>query len=1095
MFVHRSRWVEELAAGLAELLATPCSGADALEPDIVAIQGRGTERWLSLRLADELGVWANAEFPFPRQCISSMLDAVLGDTPAGATLFDVEQSAFVIARLLAELPAPELAEPRRYLERVGDHARLSLARRVARVFDQYAVYRPELLLRWDEAPEADWQSLLWHELSRAAGHAHLPGRARRFFEQLRIGLTSEMRARLPRRVSFFGVTSLPPLYVQLLSALGQELEVHLFLLSPSDEYWADVRDQREQLRLQLTGGGDFEHHGGHPLLAELGHRSRDMQAVLETNDDYQELPTPRLPQAPPDTLLRLLQDDMAALKDRSAPDAERVRIAEDDDSISLHSCHMPARELEVLRDRLLDAFERDPTLRPHEVVVMAPSIESYAPLVEAIFGASDERGRVAIPFRVADRVGRDVLPRVDAFFALVTFLSSRMRAPELLDLLRRDAIARPWGIREEDLPLVTGWLASCGIRFGADAAHRRAEGLPESDMNTIRFGLDRLLLGVAIDGRDSPAPFAGHLPEPVDSSEFELLGHFVSCLEALSDARSALAGELSCALWAERLRRLVDDFLVSEASSTSSEEDAELDLLRSQLASVAESARAAGFESELPLSVFLSELQARIGKRHPSVGLFGGGVTFCQLVPMRALPFRVVALLGMGDGFPRLERRADFDRMGKQPRLGDPCARDDDRQLFLEAILSARERLLITYVGQSAQDNSTQPPSVVVSALLDHLAQAYEFDGVDAEAGDRSEQLRRRLVIQHPLSRMSPRYFDGSDPRLFSYSESDRDAALALLAEARPRPSFLEGVSDAPVEPSPQLTLHELEAALTRPVRRHLELRFGLFTSWEDAAPQGDDPLALSGFERSSLGRELLAQMGRGVDDDALLQRVWAGGLLPHGNPGRTLLRELVARARAVHRLAHGSHMAPPTRARRAELDLGATRLYGILLQPESGDRVETRFSTLGATHELGAWLRHLVSCAAFGPSRTLLVGGDGSGARAVAYRPVDQARPMLTQLCQLAQSLPARALPLIPDISLRYARRRRDPKKRSGALAKARAELRSSFVETKYQRAFEDRRMLFADRLDSLLGSEDGPFAQLAETVFGPLLDHVEGT
>ena len=1100
VFVHRSRWVEELAAGLAQLLATPCDGADAFAPDLVAIQGRGTERWLSLRLADELGVWANAEFPFPRQCISSMLDAVLGPTPPEAALFDVEQSTFVIARLLAEHPSPQLAEPRRYLELVGERARLSLARRIAGVFDQYAVYRPELLLEWDAAPQGDWQSLLWHELSARAGHAHLPQRARSFFQHLGAGLSDEMRARLPRRVSFFGVSSLPPLHVQLLSALGREIEVHLFLLSPSDEYWADVRDRREQLRQQLAQGTELEEQGGHPLLAELGHRSRDMQAVLEMHDDYQDVLVPSLTRPPSATLLRQLQDDMAALRDRSldaSESTERVCIASDDDSIQLHACHMPARELEVLRDHLLDAFARDPSLRPHEVVVMAPSIEPYAPLIEAVFGAGDERGRVAIPFRVADRVGRDVLPLVDAFLTLLSFLGSRMRAPELLDLLRRDVIAHAWDITEEDLPLISHWLGSCGMRFGADAAHRRAEGLPENDLNTLRFGLERLLLGVAIDGRDSPQPFAGRLPEPVDSGELLLLGRFVAFVEALCAAHALVMVEAECAVWVERLTLLAERFCApsSLGDANAGDEDAELDLLRAQLASVAESARLADFQTALPLSVFLSELEGRIQKGRGAAGLFGGGVTFCQLVPLRALPFRVVALLGMSDdGFPRLTRRSDFDRMAQHPRLGDPCPRDDDRQLFLEAMLSARERLIITYVGQSAQDNSERPPSVVVSALLDHLALAYDFEGVAGAGRDASERVRRRLVVRHPLSRMSPRYFDAKEPELFSYSESDRLAARALLLPHVPRPSFLSGVTEPPFGVKHEISIAELEAALTQPARHHLELRYGLFSSWEDAALEGEDPLALSGLDRSRVGEELLSQMGRGVSDEALAERVWARGVLPHGNPGAALLREMLTRARAIHRLAYGEAMPSPRMARSAEIHLGDTRLYGSTMEPESGDRVETRFGQLAARHELGAWLRHLVACAAHAPARTTLVGGDKDGVRALHFVPVAEARPLLTELCRMAQELPNRALVLIPDISLDYARRRSDPKTRDGALAHARSQFGSSLLDDGRHRVPEAEKKLFADRVDALFASDDGPFARTAEAVFLPLLAHLEG-
>lgn len=1096
MFVHRSRFIEELADGLAELLRTPAAGADVFDPELVAIQGRGTERWLSMRLADALSVSANVEFPFPRQCVSSMLDAVLGEAPEQAKLFDTQQSVFVLARLLGELPATELGAARSYIEAVGDSTRLALARRVAGVFDQYAVYRPELLLRWDDAPEDDWQSALWHRLSAIGDHAHLPGRARAFIERMEGGLSNVERARLPRRVSFFGLTSLPPLFLSLLSALGRVLPVHLFLLSPSDDYWADMRSQRELLRERLRdeGADVIEAASGHPLLSELGRRSRDMQAVLEQHDDYEDRSVPRMEERLPDTLLRQLQDDMAALRDRGRePVDSRPCIAEDDCSIEVHSCHMASRELSVLRDRLLDAFARDPSLKPHEVVVMAPSIEPYAPLIEAVFGAHEERGRPTIPFRVADRAGRDVLPVLDSFFALTTFLTSRMRAPALLDLLRREPIAATWGITDDDLPLLTGWLASSGLRFAADAAHRRDEGLPESTLNTLRFGLDRLLLGVAVDGRDAPPAFGGHLPEPVDLGELPLLERLVGWLEALIAARSELRGEASCEEWSQRMLGLVTRFCAGGEHAGDAFAAAQLDALRSAIASVAKSAQLAGFEELLPVSVFLSELMSRATQSSVSGDLFGGGVTFCQLVPMRALPFRVVALIGMSDdGFPRRSRRPDFDRLATHPRLADPSPRDDDRQLFLEALLSARDQLILTYVGQSAQDNQPRPPSVLVSAMLDHLGGAYRFSGVDP-ACDQAKAARERLVLTHPLSPMSPRYFLPDEPRLFSYSLADCAAATAALGRREPPKPFLEGVDEVAAAPPSELTLSQLIVDLTRPASAHLRLRFGLVNTRDVELPVGEDPLALDKLGQFSLGQELLDLVGRGLSDDALVERVCSRGLLPHGNPGDAQLAELLERARAIHHLARGSAGVVPERPLSIDLPFGDKHLIGVCMQPQSGDRVEARFGKLRAPHLLRAWLNHLASCAAGGADRTRIVGADSDGAQACLLTPVDGASMSLAPLVELASSLHERPLPLFPEVSLSYVRARRDAKKRDDALAKARSDVEVSFVESKYRRADVDAERLFEASLDSHFDTDQGSFASVSEAVFGPLVDHLE--
>ena len=106
-----------------------------------------------------------------------------------------------------------------------------------------------------------------------------------------------------------------------------------------------------------------------------------------------------------------------------------------------------------------------------------------------------------------------------------------------------------------------------------------------------------------------------------------------------------------------------------------------------------------------------SLLEEQLDRARLNAAFLSGGITFCEHVPMRAIPFRVVCLLGMDDeSFPRSSARASFDLM-QNPRLGDRNLRDDDRQLFLEALLSARDALLVTYVGQSAQDDSVRPAS------------------------------------------------------------------------------------------------------------------------------------------------------------------------------------------------------------------------------------------------------------------------------------------------------------------------------------------------------------------------------------------------
>src|SRR5437867_1414559 len=273
MYVHRSNRTEVLVEALADVVTRPLATATA--PECIVVQGRGMERWLSMELARRLGVWANPDFPFPRHLILRALRA-LGLDQTGAAAFEPEVLMWSIADLLVRhVRGPEFAEIRTYL--AGDEygvRRIQLAERIARLFDQYVVYRPQMVLAWEGGAEAHWQAILWRALGERHGPHHIAARARAFLQTLQ--RPDARLDGLPARVSVCGVSTLAPLYLEMLAALSPYVELHLFLLSPSAEYWAEIRSQREALRALMIRGAapdDLEQalhiEGGNPLLASL----------------------------------------------------------------------------------------------------------------------------------------------------------------------------------------------------------------------------------------------------------------------------------------------------------------------------------------------------------------------------------------------------------------------------------------------------------------------------------------------------------------------------------------------------------------------------------------------------------------------------------------------------------------------------------------------------------------------------------------------------------------------------------------------------------------------------------------------------------
>ena len=1019
LHVHHGNRVERLVEALADVVREPVG--PPTEPEWIAVQSQGMETWLSMELSRRLGIWAHPAFPFPRALIERLFRWVLDrERPEP---FSVETMTWAIA---AELPGrmdePAFAPLRDYLsDDPRGLKRFQLAGRIAHTFDQYAVYRPEMMLEWGHDPGDHWQSQLVHALVAQLKETHVAAVAREFREAIDAGAYDAER--LPRRICLFGVTALPPLYLDVLGALPDRTAVHLFVPSPSPSAWAAIRARRADIRAAgpgdpVTLARDLELDGGHPLLQVLGRLGRESQMVLEDRTDYRDagegLYEDPSAGAEAHTTLAILQSGVfgGGQGPRPAPSA-----ATDDGSIAIHACHGPMREVEVLYDQLLAAFEANPTLEPDHVVVMTPDIERYAPYVEAVFGAVEPGRAPRIPFSISDRSLRQETPVVDALLGILALARSRLTATEVLDLLAMDAVRERFGLRAEDLDEAAGWVRQAGIRWGIDGEHRRSWERPGFEENTWRFGLDRLLLGHAMPGDEM---FGGTLPlDQVEGQEAAVLGRFVDFCESLFQVLVDLTTPRTLADWAATLTGVASRMLTSRDLAEHQHQR-----IREVLHGLAECAGRAGFDETVELEVVTSHLETRFDETRSSRGFLSGGVTFCNLLPMRSIPFRVIALLGMDyDEFPRKGHALGFDLTVHQPRVGDRSARADDRHLFLEALLAARERLLITHVGRGIQDNAELPPSVVVSELLDTVEElAAAGGGAAAEPGSAA----RRLITAHPLQPFSPRYFRG-DGRLFSHSEGYCAGARALEGERVEGPQpFLAAPLPEPGAGELELTLDELVAFYKSPSDHLMKRRIGVQTATELSLPEDREPLELGSLDAYQVRTALLDRTLAKVDADEAFRRTRAEGLLPLGTPGRShfdqLLREVKPFARELEALQDGDPLPP------VEVDLrcGGARVTGHVAELWPAGLLAYTTGMIGAKHRLALWIRHLALGAvapAGAPTRSVLLGrGSDGGVDRMDLRPVDNPHERLTDLVALYRSGQREPLAFFPRSSWAYA-------------------------------------------------------------------------
>ncbi len=1026
--VYASNRMETLLDALAGALDEPLGGV--LDPEVIVVQSKGMQRWLSWKLAEKRDVFANARFPFPNALVGEFFDAVV-EKPEGAGLFSKELMSWRIMRLLPALfDTPPFQSLRSYLggETFGLKG-FQLASRIADAFDQYTLYRPGMILGWDrgESPE-DWQAILWRELSRGCEGAHRAAIRSAFIAKLK---KAPPKGVLPPRISIFGIPAMPKFHFDVFEAIAPHCDVRLFFMNPSAEFWGDIVSPKElvrkkiRCRLKRESAGEQHLTVGNPLLGSLGKLGRDFfnllcdsGGVVVEEADFID------PMLESPTLLASLQSDILLLKDR----AEDSRMGKPlfpsaDGSVRVHAVHGPMREMEVLHDQLLDLFERIEGLEPHDIVVMAPDIDSYAPFVSAVFGSILSSDPRYIPWSLSDRSAGAENEAARAFLKVVALCGSRFGASEISEMIELPAIGRKFGFLPDQVERIQRWIAETRIRWGVDAADRARAGVPPFSENSWVAGFDRLLLGYAVKG-DDESMFRGLLPhEGVEGADALLLGRFIGFFRVLTERVRDLEATRTLTAWSETFQRLLSDFVDEDDESGEA-----FRAVRQRLIRLGQLADESGFDAPVPVEVAHHWIQDEFGNDRGGRGFLSRGVTFCEMLPMRSIPFRVVALVGMDNGaFPRQDRPPGFDKIASDPKPGDRSLREEDRYLFLEALLSARDCFYVSYVGRSIVDNSDMPPSVLVSELVDTIEQRYA-----PPAGCR--RVEERLVEKHPLQPFSPSYFLTSaevrERPLFSYSTENLDAlasreALRLREKAagstavpEPGPPFLLSPLPPPPDSWRHVTVEELKRFFRGPAEYFLKERIRIHHERAGSASDDHEPFDLDGLERYFVKEAVTERLLEGGSLDRLQAVFRASGVLPPGAPGRMAWEDSADEATIFAGKVAPFFAEPYLEAVDVDLVIGGYRITGRIDDIHSGGLLRYRCANLKGKDRLAAWIEHLVLQAQRGvPAQTRLVGADAT----VIYKPSENPRDSLETLLALYWRGTSEPLPFFPRASPAY--------------------------------------------------------------------------
>ncbi|CAN5252788.1 exodeoxyribonuclease V subunit gamma [soil metagenome] len=982
--IYKSNSLYKLAEILAKRLRdnTP---EDPLDSILVVVPNRDTSRWLKLQLAEINGIAANVEFLLPAEWQFRQIRKLYKNLP---TLLPSDPGPLtwtIFGLLMDDEKRHKFSRADQYIKtqpaEIRELAAMQLAEKISSAFDQYLVYRPELILKWQSSgPIRDederWQAELWNLLesdrkSREKGTG-FPNKADLVMEISEAIETGVIEQKEP--VYFFNTGLIPQPIIRLAKNLADHTDVEIFQVSLS-----------RQVSLSLPVCN--------PLVEAFGDEARGAELLYgKLSGNLKQLYT-ELSQG--NTLLQKIHQSILENDPIESWNAE----VDGDTAIEIHSCHTPLREIEVLHQFLLRRFEADPDLHPDDILVVMPDPEIYKPFIHAVFGTKTE-GIPEIPYHAGFDSKADYgLTRI--FLQLLDLADSRMNISDVMDLFMEEAVRARFDVSEVGAERIRSWMEENNVIWGLDSEHKGQFNQPANELYTWHSAMKRGWMGILLGDQDDPFKDEDLHFLRVRGSDRELeWSSFANFLRQLDDFSKAIDSKKTITDWCNNLKQLIATFFSKEALNSK-----ESDSLFSAIEKIKESAVISSAEEKVSFVLIRRSIHNQLTGNPASTAIFTRGITFSSMVPVRSVPAKIVALIGLNESdFPRKPKHTDFDLMARDPEPTDRNRRSEDRNLFLESIMAAEQFHYCSYIGRSRGDNEPIPPSPVVSEWLTQLGNALEKD-------------TKKLINQEPLHGFSAENFK----RKRSYAVTEYSVAKLLAQKKSSHPGLYAGEPLTTSDNNEMISLGDMISFYSNPVRTLLKARFRPNIN---SAEERRDEFILNNLEKHKLFEQVFGWKLAGRSEEEILNLLNKTGNVAAGWQGESMLRDMVQNTETAIQFMKEKGFDLIIDNLVADILLESRRLCGSVTSYSSDVFLDISPSSYSGSKVFRSWLGHLALTAEgdlYGMDSYYLCDLIKGDPTFITFQPVEDSREVLAILVDMYRSGVKQPLMLFPDTSFEY--------------------------------------------------------------------------